>query len=532
MSKRPRAALGLVFVALILLVISGVRAQEARKPITYEQAYLNKEPLLFKPMTTASWLDDENYLLREQDEKTKAIRLFKVSAESGQKALFLDYGTLQKALPPGVAAAAPADMSPDYSRFIYDYKNDLYLFLPKTKAFRRLTATAGDERNPRLSPDGRFVAYTRANNLYAFDLDKGLEYQITSDGSETILNGYASWVYFEEILGRRSRYAAFWWSPDGRKIAFLRFDDSPVPIFPIFRSTGAHGDLEKERYPKSGDPNPKVKLGVVTLPENTVVWADFDENADHYVAWPVWLPASDRLTVQWMNRGQDNIKIYAIDLKTGEKEEIFDEKQPAWVEFFEDLHFFRDGSGFLLRSDVDGWAHLYSYDFKGNLLVRLTEGPWQVRSIGLVDEKNERVYFSANKGSSTEMHLFRVRLDGRDLERLTREPASHFCQVSPGGGYFLGTDDRQQRNLRPRGVRARPEGTLHHHHGGRLRAPGLLGPSARFRPGQEIPRDLHDLRGTGRGHGVQLLPSAQLALSRSGRHYRHERRPPLVRPFR
>jgi dipeptidyl-peptidase-4 len=437
MPKKSPLATGILFAAVLFLPISGARAQETLKKITYEQAYLNKEPLLFKPMATASWIDDENYLLRKRDEKTKTTRLFKVSVKSAEKTLFLDYGELQKALPQGIMAETPAETSPDYSKFIYNYRDDLYLLLPKTGTFRRLTATAKEERNPRLSPDGRFLAYTRGNNLYAFDLDIGLEYQVTADGSETILNGYASWVYFEEILGRRSRYAAFWWSPDSRKIAFLRFDDSPVPIFPIFRSTGVHGELEKERYPKPGDPNPKVKLGIVTLPENKVVWADFDENADHYVAWPIWLPGSDRLTVQWMNRGQDNIKIYGVDPKTGSKEEIFDEKQPAWVEFFEDLHFFQDGSGFLLRSDVDGWGHLYSYDLRGKLRTRLTEGPWQVRNIGLVDEKNNRVYFSGNKENSTEWHLFRVRFDGQGLERLTKEPASHFCQVSPGGSYFL-----------------------------------------------------------------------------------------------
>jgi dipeptidyl-peptidase-4 len=220
-------------------------------------------------------------------------------------------------------------------------------------------------------------------------------------------------------------------------IAFLRFDDSPVPVFPIFRSTGVHGELERQRYPKSGDPNPKVKLGIASLPDNKVVWADFDENADHYLAWPVWLPASDRLTVQWMNRGQDDIKVFSVDPKTGAEEEIFDEKQAAWIEFFEDLYFFKDGTGFLLRSDADGWRHLYAYDLKGKLKARLTEGPWQVTDVNRVDEKNEWVYFSANKERSTETDLYRVRLDGRGLERLTKEPGSHFCQVSPGGSYVL-----------------------------------------------------------------------------------------------
>jgi dipeptidyl-peptidase-4 len=433
--------LATALVVFVFGLTSGpVFPQAALKKITYEQAYLNKEPRLLRLMTTGSWLDDEHYLLRERDEKDKTTRLMKVAAASGEKTLFLDYAEIQKALPQGAAAAAPAEASPDYSRFIYAYQNDLYLYSRETQTLRRLTATpAEEEKNARLSPDSRYLAYTRANNLYAYDLDGGLEYQITADGSETVYNGWASWVYYEEILGRGSRYAAFWWSPDSRKIAFLRFDDSPVPVFSIFRSTGVHGELERQRYPKSGDPNPRVKLGIVALPENTVVWADFDENADHYVAWPFWLPASDRLAVQWMNRGQDNIKIFSVDPKTGGKAEIFDEKQRSWVEFFEDHYFFKDGSGFLLRSDVDGWRHLYHYDPKGKLTARLTAGPWQVTDISLVDEKTKRVYFSANKEKSTQTDLYRVGLDGQGLERLTKEPGSHFCQVSPGGSYFLDT---------------------------------------------------------------------------------------------
>jgi len=434
--RRFLVAVGLILVFFGLTPWT-VFSQAPPKKLTYEQAYLNQEPRLLKPLTAGSWLDDTSYLLRERDEKLKTTRLMKVAAATGEKTLFLDYDGLQKILPEGVVAAAAAEVSPDYSRFIYSHQNDLYLYIRKTQTLRRLTATPEEEKNPRLSPDSKYLAYTRANNLYAFDLDSGLEYQITADGSETVYNGWASWVYFEEILGRGSRYAAFWWSPDSRKIAFLRFDDRPVPIFPIFRSTGVHGELENQRYPKSGDPNPKVKLGIVALPDNKVVWADFDENADHYVAWPFWLPASDRLAVQWMNRGQDNIKIFSVDPKTGGKEEILDEKQAAWVEFFEDLHFFKDGSGFLLRSDVDGWRHLYSYDLKGKLRARLTEGSWQVAGISLVDEKNKWVYFSANEEKSTETGLYRVRFDGQGLEHLSKEPGSHFCQVSPGGSYFL-----------------------------------------------------------------------------------------------
>jgi dipeptidyl-peptidase-4 len=411
--------------------------QKAAKKITFEQAYQNKEPLLLKQTAAPSWLNDQNYLLRERDKKTGTTRLMKVSAETGEKTLYLDYGEVEKGLPKGFDASRHVEESPDYSRLIYNSRNDLHLYLPKTGQLRQLTATPSEEQNPRFSPDTKRLAYTRDNDLYVLDLDSGLEHQITADGSQTVYNGWASWVYYEEILGRSSRYAAFWWSPDSLKIAFLRFDDNPVPKFYLIRSSGAHGELETQRYPKPGDPNPRVKLGIATPPENKIVWADFDEAADRYVAWPVWLPAGDRLTVQWMNRGQDDIKIYTVDLETGTKEEIYDEQQPSWVEFFEDLYFFENGSGFLLRSDVDGWRHLYRYDFTGKLKTRLTQGPWQVSSIELVDEKNGWVYFSANASETTAADLCRVRLDGRGFERLTKEPGSHRTRVSPGGSYFI-----------------------------------------------------------------------------------------------
>jgi len=426
----------LIFLFLCLGGVGG--SQEKPKKLTFEQAFLNAKPRLLKPIIPVrAWLDDEHYLLSERDEKTKRAKLFKVKAKTGKKTLFLDYSQIQKNLPKGLRASQHIAFLRDYSGLLYSFKNDLYYYSVKSEKLKRLTATPGPEKNPRFSPNGRYVAYTRKHNLYALDIKSGLEYQLTSDGSETIYNGWASWVYYEEILGRRSRYAAFWWSPDSRRIAFLRFDDSPVPTFPLFRARGAHGELEIERYPKSGDPNPKVKLGMVTVTDRKVVWADIDEQADHYVAWPFWLTDSSKLTFQWMNRDQNNIKIYTVDLKTGKKKEIFEERQSSWVEFFEDLYIFKDGSGFLFRSDVDGWSHLYYYDLEGNLKQRLTEGEWTVARVSLVDEKNRKVFFQARKGKTTETHLFQVKLDGTELKRLTKEPGTHRALVSPEGSFFL-----------------------------------------------------------------------------------------------
>jgi len=442
-TPRARIAIGLL-VAAALAGPAGAgpsaTAHAAPKKLTFEQVYLRQPPLVLKPMTPAAgWLDDEHYLVRERDEKTKSVKLWKVRAKTGQTSILLDFDLIQKKLPAGLPAAMPAAQTADYDRLIYEFKGDLYAYAPPSGLFKRLTATPDEERNARLSPDGRFLAYTRANNLFALDIDGGLEYQLTADGSPTVYNGWASWVYYEEILGRGSRYAAFWWSPDSRRIAFLRFDDGSVPSFTLVRSMGVHGEVESAHYPKPGDPNPKVRLGIAEVAQAKVTWADFDPEADAYLAWPVWYADGSKLSVQWMNRAQDMIKIFAVDPATGRSAEIHAESQPSWVEFFEDLTMFEDGSGFILRSDIDGWRHLYAYDLGGKLRARITSGDWAVTGMALLDEKNGKVYFTARKDPSTESHLYVAGLDGSGLKRLTREPGTHWVSVSPGGSYFLDT---------------------------------------------------------------------------------------------
>ena len=420
-------------------------AQKPVKKLTYDQAFLDKDSqLLMARPSIKGWLDDDHYLLAEKNDSAKELTVFKVAATTGQKEVFLNTAVVKSKAPSGFPGHDPVGQTADWSGLLYDFQNDLYFYRVKEGRLVRLTNSPEPEQNPQLSPNGQAVAFTRRNDLYTVFLDSAQEVRLTSDGSETILNGYASWVYFEEIFDRD--YRAFWWSPDSRRLAFLRFDDSPVPEFSIFNAQGLHGSLERQRYPKAGDPNPKVRLGMVPAAGGRVVWADFEENADHYVAWPFWLPDSSRLTVQWMNRGQDHIKIFALDPATGLKSEVYDEAQPNWVEFFQDLYFLKDGTGLLLRSDKSGWRHLYLYGMDGRLRRQLTSGDWAVCqqpgrmanvSIALVDEKNKWVYFAANQGATTEIHLFRVRLDGTKLQKLTRQPGVHSVQLSPGGRYFL-----------------------------------------------------------------------------------------------
>ncbi len=385
------------------------------------------------------WLDDGRYLEVKTDTDGER-RLYAVGAADGRTEVYRDFAALKQELPKGVDASRPAAATEDFARLIYLSDGDLYLYDIATRRLRRLTATPASERNPRFSPDRRWVAYTRANNLYAYDLDGGVEHQYTTDGSDTILNGYASWVYMEEILGRGTQYAAFWWAPDSSKIAFMRFDDSPVPVFPIFHDSGQHGDLERERYPKAGDPNPYVQMGIVGAEDGKIVWTDFDPKADHYIAWPSWTPDSKSLTVQWVNRGQDTIRLYTCDVATGKKRKVYEEKQPAWVDFFDDVYYFKNGSGFLLRSPLDGYEHIYYYSPDGTLKARLTQGQWRVTSIAAVDERNGWVYFVARPQNATwDTQLMRVGVTGGAPVPVTKESGAHSTRISPGATFFIDT---------------------------------------------------------------------------------------------
>ncbi len=413
-----------------------------KKKLTYKQVFEQGEPRLLDSLPRIQrWLDENHYLemRSEETENEASFKLMKINATTEKASIHFDSDKYLNKLPKGFSLSGSATQTEDNTGFIFDQNNDLYYFSTKTEVFKQLTANPDSENNPAFSPNNKYVAYTRDHNLYIINVETLLERQLTNDGSETIYNGWASWVYYEEILGRGSRYAAFWWAPNSEMIAFLRFDDSPVPTFPLFRADGPHGELEITHYPKAGDHNPYVKLGIYHLNENKLVWINIEEKKDHYIAWPFWTRDSKQLFFQWMNREQDHIKIYSADPETGNIKKIYDERQDAWVEFFEDLYFLKDGSGFLLRSNRDGWDHLYYYDLEGKLKSRLTEGEWRVRDIALVDEKNETVYFRGTKEASTETHLYQVDFKGKNLKRLTKIEGNHRCMISPGGKYYIDT---------------------------------------------------------------------------------------------
>lgn len=324
---------------------------------------------------------------------------------------------------------------------VYTKDGDLYIKLNGKEV--QLTVDKEKKSNPTVSPDGNYVAYTKKNDLYAISIDSKKINRLTTDGSEVILNGYASWVYMEEILGRASQYRAFWWSPDSEKIAYFRSDDSKVPIFTITNSKGLHGELENTRYPKVGDPNPEVKVGIVSPDGGDITWTKINEKDDQYFGMPYWKPDGSALLVQWMPRSQDQLKIYEVNPSTGELKDFYTEQQKTWISLDEGsrISFLKNGKGFILKSDKTGWDHLYYYDIHGKLVNPVTSGKFTVTNLEYIDEKNNLVYFSARGRENTaRKDYYNVSLNGKNLKRLTFGEYNHSnISPSPDGAYFITT---------------------------------------------------------------------------------------------
>ncbi len=409
---------------------------ENKKSLTYGQAYKREKPKLIGRLPDIrGWLDDSHYLeYRDEDDE---VQLLKIHARNGKEEVFLDYGKLNENLPAGFSLQASVDRTDDYNIYIFNKDGNIYSYDRSKDDFRQLTAAKSRAKNPTLSPDGKYAAYTRNHDLYVMNIETGLEKQLTSDGSDVTYNGWASWVYYEEILGRSSNYRAFWWSPDSEKIAFLRFDDSPVPLFKIFDADGIHGNVETMRYPKPGDPNPKVDLKIAKIESGKIIDVENGSADNDYTAFPKWIPGSDELIFQRLNRDQDTLHIYKVFSEKGKSEIIYEEISDTWVDFFNDLYIFKDGSGFLIPSYKSGWQHIYYYDFSGGMKDQLTHGMHSVNNIAHVDEKNLAVYFHSGKENSTSRHLYKTELFKMETTQLTEGEGWHSCDVSPNGRYFI-----------------------------------------------------------------------------------------------
>jgi len=401
-------------------------------------------------------------------------KLVRVDAVTGNAVAYFDSERFAAALQKtaGISAAEAVRMSNSAglqfnkgeTAILINNANDLWHYDIAEGVLTRLTNNKETELEEDFSPDGKWVSFVRGNNLFVVDVVKADEKQLTRDGGEKILNGYLDWVYEEELYGRGQK-RGYWWSPDSRSIAFLRTDESPVPKFVLANDIPTNQLIENTDYPQAGDGNPLVRLGIADVTKRTFVpiaakipkvgeklppsilqigdavkFVDLKQYKpeDFLIARVAWSPDSAAVVFQALNREQT-----FLDLNTasadGSMKKVFQETTPAWVEVDDDPTFIKRDGSMVWQSSRNGWKHLYLYDGRGQLQRQLTDGKWEVRSLYGVDEANGWVYFSASKDSPIADNVYRVRLTGGEVERLTKGDGNHSASFNSTFTHFVDT---------------------------------------------------------------------------------------------
>jgi dipeptidyl-peptidase-4 len=342
--------------------------------------------------------------------------------------------------------AWPQSFDPSGRKALYIFNGDLFVLDVTKSRFARVTKTNEAERSAEFSPDGNKLAFVRTNDLYIVDLETLAETRLTRDATETVLNGTLSWLYWEEIFGRRD--IGYWWSPDSKALAYLQTDESAIPLSTFVDFQPDTPRVITQRYPKAGMPNPHVRVGIIEVGCKATTWVGIDRPAD-YILRAKWLPDSRRLSVQTLTRDQHELNLYLADRQTGAVKRILTDTNPGWINVHDDLHFLNDGQHFLWASERDDNYHLYRYSMDGRLVNQVTRGPWSLstsagvpwvrRAVSGIDENNGWIYFTALEHSPIERHLYRIKFDGSGMMRLSKDPGAHTISMSPDAQFYLDT---------------------------------------------------------------------------------------------
>ncbi|MEJ2722626.1 MAG: DPP IV N-terminal domain-containing protein, partial [bacterium] len=321
----------------------------------------------------------------------------------------------------------------DLMQFVF--RGDVFTFNRRTGAVVRLTDTDADEDNVTFSPDGKRIAFSRENDLYVINLDTSQETRLTNTGSDTLQNGVLDWVYMEELF-TRGDVRAFWWSPDSRAIAYMQFDTSPVPEFPIVDFLPLNNTVDMQRYPKAGDPNSVVRVGVVGAGGGATTWMKVDTEDDSYIARVYWFGGGKHIAVEKLNRSQNELRFIIANAETGDIEEPFAETSDTWIDVTYMQYYYKDKDRFVWTSARDGYTHLYLYKNDGTLIRRLTSGDWTVSNLNGVDEERGIIYYTSLEASILERQLYRVSETGEKITKISREPGTHNATFSPDSRYY------------------------------------------------------------------------------------------------
>jgi dipeptidyl-peptidase 4 len=444
-----------VLVATLASLPLFIYAQSPTKPLTIEAIYA-PGGLAGRGPETLEWSPDGTKLsFLQRDDQGEHGDLWYVDAATGEKKILVSAAKLASLAPDynkvkderekerltryHVAAYLWA---PDSKHLIFDSQGQLWLFDLTTTTAVQFTSASDPSGDPKFSPDGARVSYIRKHNLYVRSANGTAEKQLTKDTQDDLFNGDIDWVYAEE-LSVRSNY---FWSPNSKQLVFLHMDETKVPTYPITNWIPTHPTVDNEKYPKVGDVNPVVKLGVVDADKDKdkIRWISLTNDPEAYIPRFGWV----RDGIVWaevLNRNQDKMDLYFADAKSGKATKVLTETSPgAWIDVNDDFRILKSGDRFLWPSWRDGHTHLYLYSFdKQNPLAaeaklerQLTQGDFEVLGVDGVDESSGTVFFSSDKDDPRQRHIFSIKLDGSNLQQLTHDEGISSAQFSEDGKHY------------------------------------------------------------------------------------------------
>ena len=434
---------------LLLVIFQSCTNDEPEKEFDIKWLYSDEGRSVGAVYKTA-WIDENKlYLMDMRKPKEDRTLLQMTPKNSNDITSIIDPKKISKNILNAVGRSDtmmylewPSSFSSNGEYGLYLFEDDIYLLDILNQNYRRITDTESEEKAARFSPDGKKISFVRDNDIYVYDLRTKREKRITFNGSETNLNGTLSWVYWEEIFGRQD--IGYWWSDDSKALAFLNTDESQVTKMHYVHWKPAEPELITQRYPKAGTKNPEVKLGIIELENLKLKWVDLGPY--EYLCRVKWLPGSERLSVQTMNRAQTELDLFFVDRSSGKNvKKILTESDTGWVNITDDLYFLDES--FIWQSERNGFAHLYQFSYDGKLLSQITDGNWALRSSGgtfwmrqsvvSIDEENKKVYYTAMKESSIERHLYSSSFDGKSLEKISGPSGVHKIYFNEPGSMYL-----------------------------------------------------------------------------------------------
>ncbi len=431
-----------------LLLLTGQLS--AQKKITLSDIF---ERGTFRPQSVAgvNWMNDGKFYSAQEGND-----IVKYDVTTGQKVATIVSGADLSPAIDFVAYEFSADekqilfmtsFEPIYRR---SFKANYFVYDLTTKQLKQLSK-GGKQSYATFSPDGSKVAFCRENNLFFVDLQNNKETQITTDGKwNFIINGSSDWVYEEEFGFAK----AFFWSPDGQKIAFYTFDESKVKEFnmQMWRNGKLYPEDYKFKYPKAGEDNSEVSIAIYDLKNEKLVKVDIGQEKDIYIPRIKWTNDSNVLAVLRMNRLQNKMEVLHADASTGASKTILVEESPQYLEaeFFDDVVYLKDGKHFIYSSEKDGFKHLYLYELTGKLVRQITTGKWEVVNFLGIDEKPKVpvLYYTSTEVSPLERHFYSIDIQGKNKKKLSTEKGTNTPNLSRDFKYYMLYHTNAQSPLR------------------------------------------------------------------------------------